>query len=66
MKFLQSKSKDLYVGGNEPDLGALDGYNDTTKALQQLIADAIQTNTPLRSPGRRLEHGAKLLPPAMV
>jgi FAD/FMN-containing dehydrogenase len=43
--------KDLYIGGNEPDLGALDSYNDTTKALQQLIADAIQTNTPFRSLG---------------
>ena len=43
--------KDLYIGGNEPDLGALDSYNDTTRALQQLIADAIQTNTPFRSLG---------------
>lgn len=43
--------KDLYIGGNEPDLGALESYNDTTKALQQLIADAIQTNTPFRSLG---------------
>ncbi len=43
--------QDLYIGGNEPDLGALESYNDTTKALQQLIADAIQTNTPFRSLG---------------
>jgi FAD/FMN-containing dehydrogenase len=40
--------KDLYIAGNEPDLGALEGYNDTTAAIQQLIAEAIQTNTPLR------------------
>ncbi|KAK6033653.1 FAD binding domain protein [Ostertagia ostertagi] len=43
--------KDLYIGGNEPDLGALESYNDTTKALQQLIADAITSNTPFRSLG---------------
>lgn len=45
------KIKDLYVLGNEPDLDALDGYNDSTKGFQQLIAEAIQTNTPFRALG---------------
>jgi len=43
--------KDLYVLGDEPDLDALDGYNDATVAFQHLIAEAIRTNTPLRSLG---------------
>jgi hypothetical protein len=43
--------KDLYALGNEPDLNALDSYNDCTKGFQQLIAEAIQTKTPLRSLG---------------
>jgi hypothetical protein len=45
------KIKDLYVLGNEPALDALDGYNDTTKGFQQLIAEAIQTKTPFRALG---------------
>jgi FAD/FMN-containing dehydrogenase len=43
--------KDLYIAGNEPDLSVLESYNDATKAFQQLIGEAIQTNTPLRSLG---------------
>ena len=43
--------KDLYITGNEPDLAALDGYNDATKAFQKMIGDAIQNKTPLRSLG---------------
>jgi hypothetical protein len=45
------KIKALYVAGNEPDLGALESYNDATKALQQLIRDQIKTYTPFRSLG---------------
>lgn len=43
--------RDLYITGNEPDLAALDSYNDATKAFQQMIADCIQTGTPIRSLG---------------
>ena len=45
------KIKDLYELGNDPNLGALDGYNDTTKGLQGLIAEAIANNIPLRALG---------------
>ena len=41
----------LYEIGNEHSLGALDGYNDTTPGLQQLIAEAIQSKLPLRALG---------------
>ena len=43
--------KDLYITGNESGLNALESYNDATKSFQQLIAEAIQTNTALRSLG---------------
>lgn len=43
--------KDLYIASNEPDLNALQSYNDATQSFQKLIADAIQSNTPLRSLG---------------
>jgi len=43
--------KDLYELGNEDNLDALEGYNDTTKGLQNLIKEAIETGTPLRSLG---------------
>jgi hypothetical protein len=43
--------KDLYTAGNEPDLDALESYNDATRAFQKLIGEAIQTNTPFRSLG---------------
>ena len=43
--------KDLYELGNEDNLDALDGYNDTTTGLQALIADAIATQMPLRALG---------------
>jgi hypothetical protein len=45
------KIKDLYQIGNESQLNALEGYNDTTKGFQQLIQNSIDTNTPLRSLG---------------
>jgi hypothetical protein len=45
------KIKDLYIAGNEPDLDALDSYNDTTKGLQNLVKESIQNNTPLRTLG---------------
>lgn len=45
------KIKNLYIPGNEPALDALDGYNDTTKGLQAIIQEAIDTNTPLRPLG---------------
>ena len=43
--------KDLYIAGNEPDLNALQSYNDATQSFQKLIGDAIQSNTLLRSLG---------------
>jgi hypothetical protein len=43
--------KDLYELGNEAALDALNSYNDATKGLQKLIADAVSTNTPLRMLG---------------
>lgn len=42
---------DLYELANEDNLDALDGYNDSTKGIQVLIANAIATNTPLRALG---------------
>jgi hypothetical protein len=45
------KIKALYVAGNESDLGAIESYNDATKALQQLIGDQINSDTPFRSLG---------------
>jgi hypothetical protein len=45
------KIKALYIAGNEPALSALAGYNDTTKGLQQILAEAIQANVPLRMLG---------------
>lgn len=45
------KIRVLYEVGNEPALDALPGYNDTTKGLQQIIAEAIQANVPLRALG---------------
>jgi len=41
----------FYIVANEPILGALDGYNDTTKGLQSIIKEAIETNSPLRALG---------------
>lgn len=43
--------KDLYELANESNLEALAGYNDTTKGFQQLINEAIDSKTPLRSFG---------------
>ena len=43
--------KTFYIVGNEPALGALNSYNDTTKGLQGIIQEAIQANTPLRCLG---------------
>jgi len=43
--------KDLYDLANETTGNALDIYNDTTKGIQQIIKDAIQSKTPLRALG---------------
>jgi len=43
--------KDLYVVANNNTLAPLDSYNDTTKGLQDLIAQAISQKTPLRALG---------------
>jgi hypothetical protein len=43
--------KDLYELGNDPMLGPLAAYMDTTKGLQQIIADAIASKTPIRALG---------------
>lgn len=45
------KIQALFIAGNEPDLDALNSYNDATKAFQKLISDRIQSNTPLRTLG---------------
>ncbi len=41
----------LYEIGNEHSMDALDGYNDTTKGLQLLIAEAVNAKLPLRALG---------------
>jgi hypothetical protein len=43
--------KDLYELGNDNSLAPIDSYNDTTKGLQQIIADAIVKKLPLRALG---------------
>lgn len=43
--------KDLYELGNDPALSPLDAYNDTTKGIQGIIADAITNKVPLRALG---------------
>jgi FAD/FMN-containing dehydrogenase len=45
------KIRDLYEVRNEPALGPLEAYNDTTKGIQQLINDAINNNYQLRAVG---------------
>ncbi len=41
----------LWHLSNETSGQPIDNYNDTTKGIQQLIADAIKSNTPLRPLG---------------
>jgi hypothetical protein len=43
--------RDLYELGNDPALGPLDGYNDSTKGLQQIVGEAIADQLPLRALG---------------
>lgn len=43
--------KDLYELGNDDTLSPLDSYNDSTKGLQQLIAQAITQQLPIRALG---------------
>lgn len=43
--------KNLYELGNDPMLSPLDGYNDSTKGLQGIIAEAIAARVPLRALG---------------
>lgn len=43
--------KDLYELANDNNLGALDGYNDSTKNLQKILKECIKTNTPLKCIG---------------
>lgn len=43
--------KDLYTLGNEAGLDALNSYNDATRGFLNMIAEAIATQTPLRSLG---------------
>lgn len=50
LTFVQS-IKDLYILGNDQALGTLAAYNDTTKGLQQIIAEAIEKEVPLRALG---------------
>jgi hypothetical protein len=42
---------DMYQLGNEPNLPALGGYNDTTAGIQLLIKQAIKEGTTLRALG---------------
>ncbi|MBL4678403.1 MAG: FAD-binding protein [Mucilaginibacter sp.] len=42
---------DLYELGNELNQDALETYNDATQGFMKLIADAILSNTPIRSLG---------------
>jgi len=43
--------KDLYELGNDPQLGPLTAYIDTTKGLQGIIGEAIAAKVPLRALG---------------
>lgn len=43
--------QEMFIAGNEQDLDALESYNDATRAFQQQIKEAINTNTPLRMLG---------------
>ena len=43
--------KDLYELGNDSTLDPIDAYNDSTKGLQSIIADAIAKQIPLRALG---------------
>jgi hypothetical protein len=45
------KIKDLYELGNDDSLSPIDSYNDTTKGLQQIIAQAVAQKTPVRALG---------------
>ncbi|MEO6233115.1 MAG: FAD-binding protein [Ferruginibacter sp.] len=45
------KIHELYIAANEDGLGALEGYNDTTRGIQQLIAEAIAKDIPMRALG---------------
>jgi len=45
------KIRDLYTLGNEDGLSPVDTYNDATKGLQALIAQAIAQKLPLRALG---------------
>ena len=47
----EEKIRDLYTLGNEDGLSPVDTYNDTTKGLQGLIAQAIAQKIPLRALG---------------
>ncbi|MEO5891254.1 MAG: FAD-binding protein [Ferruginibacter sp.] len=47
----KEKIKELYIAANEPNLDALEGYNDCTRGFQNKLREAIQTNTPFRSLG---------------
>ncbi len=47
----KEKINDLYELANDEALGALDGYNDTTKGLQKILKDAIKNNLSLRTIG---------------
>ena len=47
----QQHVQDLYNIANETTGTALDNYNDTTRGIQQVIGNAITSNTPLRALG---------------
>jgi hypothetical protein len=43
--------RDYLIVANESNLGAIEGYLDTTKGLQNLVREAIQLNTTIRTVG---------------
>jgi hypothetical protein len=43
--------QDLYELANDTQYSAMDGYNNATKELQQLVAEAVRTNTQIRGLG---------------
>lgn len=50
-EIFKEKIKELYIAANDNNLDALEGYNDTTKGFQELIRQAIDTQTPIRALG---------------
>ncbi|MBC7889570.1 MAG: FAD-binding protein [Ferruginibacter sp.] len=50
-EIFNEKIRDLFIAGNEPELDAIESYNDCTRGFQNQLRQAIQSNTPYRSLG---------------